>query len=283
MTLPVILIPVGVDEVALDATLAALEATTPAGTSVWLGDDAQGGPRVQQVIEHWRSHTHLQAAYTRRERPVGPVAHVDEMLRACGNTDVVVLAADAVPLPGWLQQLTTCFARDAAIATATPWCNAGETVAWPRAFEINPLPGDTAQLASACAAMPPLYQELPSALPHAVLLRGSARAKVGGLDIHSYGSWYAALVDLSLRMSGMGWRNVLCETAFVGCADEGRPADGDLDALAARWPAWPPRLASFLMGDTLRQPRAQLQELFDHPIMPLPQADLFAPAEAIAP
>ncbi len=31
----------------------------------------------------------------------------------------------------------------------------------------------------------------------------------------SYAGWNAALVDLSLRMAGLGWRNVLCETAFA--------------------------------------------------------------------
>ena len=59
MTLPVILLPVGVDDTALDACLAALETTTPAGTPVWLADDAQGGPRVQAVVEHWLVHTRL--------------------------------------------------------------------------------------------------------------------------------------------------------------------------------------------------------------------------------
>ncbi|MEE7565369.1 glycosyltransferase, partial [Xanthomonas sp. Kuri4-3] len=36
--LPVVLLPVGVDDEALDACLAALETATPAGTQVWLAD-----------------------------------------------------------------------------------------------------------------------------------------------------------------------------------------------------------------------------------------------------
>ncbi|HBK46430.1 MAG TPA: glycosyltransferase, partial [Xanthomonadaceae bacterium] len=84
------------------------------------------------------------------------------------------------------------------------------------------------------------------------------------------------LIDLSLRMAGLGWRNVLCETAFVACRDEGRPADGDLDALAARWPAWHARLAGFLMEDALREERAQLQRLHDGLPPPNPQRPLFA-------
>lgn len=80
---------------------------------------------------------------------------------------------------------------------------------------------------------------------------GRARERAGGPDAASFGSWTAALVDLSLRFAGQGWRNVLCETAFVAAPAEGVPADGDLDVLAARWPGWHPRLARFLMDDPL--------------------------------
>src|SRR5699024_506394 len=135
--------------------------------------------------------------------------------KACGDADVVVLAPDAIPAPGWLTELVACFSRDAAIATATSWCNAGEAAAWPRIGEVDPIPDDLQRIGRACAALPPLHPELPAAVGHAVLLRGRARLRAGGLDASSYGTWYAALIDLSLRMSGLGWRNVLCETAFV--------------------------------------------------------------------
>ena len=52
--LPVVLVPVGVDEDALDACLGALEAATPAGTRVWLADDAQAGPRATAIINTCR-------------------------------------------------------------------------------------------------------------------------------------------------------------------------------------------------------------------------------------
>ena len=44
--LPIVLVPVGSDEDALDVTLAALDAGTPAGTRVWLADDAGSMKRV---------------------------------------------------------------------------------------------------------------------------------------------------------------------------------------------------------------------------------------------
>ncbi len=278
--LPVVLLPVGVDDTTLDACLGALDACTPAGSRVWLGDDAQAGPRAQAIIERWLVRTPLRADYTRRRRMIGEVAHLDQMLAACGDSDVVVLAADAMPTPGWLPQLAACLVRDAAIATATPWCNAGEAAAWPRVGEIRPPPDDPERIARACAAMPPLHPELPSAVGHAVALRGSARQRAGGLDAASYRSWYAALIDLSLRVGGLGWRNALCETAFVARAAEGLPCDGDMDALAVRWPDWHPRLANFLMRDPLYGMREQLQRVHAGIDPPQAQHQLFSAADS---
>jgi hypothetical protein len=273
---PVVLVPVGVDDAALDACLAALDGAIASGGRVWLADDAQAGPRGRGIIERWLGQTPLAAHYSRRQQSIGPVAHLDELLTACGDADVVVLAPGALPSPGCMTQLAACFARDASIATATSWCNAGETAAWPRCGEIAALPEDPERLARACASLPPLHPELPAAVPHAVALRGSARRRAGGLDSASYGSWHAALVDLSLRLSGLGWRNALCETAFVGCVDESAPADGDLDALAARWPGWNERLAQFLMHDPLHAMRAQLTQAYAATAPAMPQRELFA-------
>lgn len=274
--LPIVIVPIGVDDESLDACLAALEAHTPPGTRVWLADDAQAGPRGHAIIERWIARTTLQAHYTRRQRSIGEVAHLDEALNACGDADVAVLACDAAPLPGWLTRLSACLQGDGAIASATPWSNAGETASFPRIGEVNAAPGDPGHLARAAAAMPGTSPELPTALSHAVLLRGIARQRAGGLDAASYGSWYAALIDLSLRFSGQGWRNVLCETAFVSRGNEGAPFDGDLDAIAARWPAWHARVANFLMDDPLRATRAQLEHLIATIGPPDAQGDLFA-------
>lgn len=274
--LPVILLPVGVDDDALDGCLGALDAGTPAGARVWLADDAQAGPRALAIIECWLKRTRLRADYTRRQRMLGEVAHLDQMLQACGSDDVIVLAPDAMPAPGWASQLAACLSRDAAIATATPWCNAGETAAWPNGGEVNPVPDDLVRMSRACSAMPPLQPELPAAVDHAFALRGSARLRAGGLDSASYGSSYAAMIDLSLRLAGLGWRNVLCETAFVARGGEGGPVDGDMDALASRWPDWHARLAHFLMDDPLAGARLQLQQRYLQADDGDTQAELFA-------
>ena len=48
--LPIVLLPVGVDDQALDACLGALEDGTPAGTQVWLADNAERvAPRTRSA------------------------------------------------------------------------------------------------------------------------------------------------------------------------------------------------------------------------------------------
>ena len=237
-----------------------------------VADDGQAGPRGLAIIEHWLARTALQADYTRRPHSIGEAAHLDDMLKACADADVLVLASDAVPFPGWAAQLVASAARDPAIATATPWCNAGETASWPRVGEVMPVPTEPERLARAAASLPPHHPELLAAVNHAVFLRGSARRKAGGLDTASYASSYAALVDLSLRMAGLGWRNVLCETAFVARCGEGVPQGDDVETLGVRWPAWHVRLAQFLMHDPLHALRESLGHAYEN--TPLDSAEL---------
>jgi hypothetical protein len=275
-SLPIVLVPVDTNEAALDACLAALDAHTPAGTRVWLADDAQTGPRGLAIIERWLANTALQAAHTRRASPLGEAAHIQQALQACAEADVAVLAADTSVTPGWLERLQACFASDATIVSATPWCNAGELAAWPRMGEVAPVSHAPALLAEACAALPTHYPNLPAAVSHAVLLRGTARVAAGGVDGASFRSWYAALIDLTLRMAGLGGRNVLCESTFVLREKEGHPVFGDMDALAARWPAWHANLAHCLMHDPMHALRSTLASNLTRLQARPPQADLFA-------
>ena len=114
------------------------------------------------------------------------------------------------------------------------------------------MPSDLERLADALADAALAPAALPSAVDHAVLIRGAARREAGGVDATSHGSWYAALIDLSLRMQAFGGVDLLCAQAYVARASEGRPADGDLDRVAVRWPHWTAGLAQFLMNDPLR-------------------------------
>ena len=79
----IVLLPLCVDDAALDRCLAALDAGTAPGTAVWLADDAQTGPRAQAVVEHWLANTPLQALYTLSVLPPCVVFHPFENLLFC--------------------------------------------------------------------------------------------------------------------------------------------------------------------------------------------------------
>ena len=76
--LPVVLLPLGADDDALDACLAALEAGTPGGTRVWLADDARAGPRGLAIVEKWLAGTRM-----RGEGPFADLVAARFALRVC--------------------------------------------------------------------------------------------------------------------------------------------------------------------------------------------------------
>lgn len=272
------LVTVGADDAALDRCLAALDAHTPAATRVWLADDAAAGPRGLELVQRWLAATPLQAWHSRRARRLGDAAHLAEALAACGTDDVIVLAGDAVVTPGWYGALQASLAQDASVASATPWCNAGEMAAWPRCGERAPMPesADAAAIASAAARLAQDDPPLPHALPHAVAVSGAWRTRIGALDGASYGSAYAALADWSLRAEAFGACNRLAARAYVARPDESQLHEGDAELLAARWPEWRVRSADFLMHDPLAALRRALGALRDGAAPDSPQADLFA-------
>ncbi|MEF2147168.1 glycosyltransferase [Luteimonas sp. FXH3W] len=271
----VVVIPACSDENALDACLAALDAGTLPGTRVWIPDNAAVTPRGFEIIKAWIARTKLKADYTRRQSRTDELVNMAEIFRAVGDADVCVLSPFAVPTRGWLTRLEACLAADPSVATATPWSNLGDILSWPLMGELNALPDDPQAIAQAAANMPRLFPEIPAAVPHCVLVRGKARAAVGSLDADSFSSWYAGLVDWSMRFAGLGWRNVLCESSFVGCTLESHAHEGDAAALFARWPAWQDRQAHFVLNDPLRSNRHALTQRLQELTPPDLQRDLF--------
>ena len=224
----IVLLPLCVDDAALDRCLAALDAAPRrAPRSGWPMTRRQGRVRRPWSSTGWR---------IRRCRPSTPGARgrwarLPIWMRCCapamagrgragaGQRAVARLVA---AVAGCLRPRCRHRHRD-------PWCNAGETAAWPRLGEINPEPHDPALLAHTCATLPTLHQVAIGGHP-----RGAGTWQRAPpcrwLDVDSYAGWNAALIDLSLRMAGLGWRNVLCETAFVSRAGEAVSRDGDTEA-----------------------------------------------------
>jgi GT2 family glycosyltransferase len=246
---------------ALDACLAALDRTLPAGHPVWVVDDASTDARVRPLLEHWRARTRLDVHLERLPHRLGPAANANAVFAAAGDADVVLLAADAVVTEGWLGALQRAALRDGRIATVSPWSNGTGLAAFPRPGEPNPMPERPDALAEAAAglsaATPP--PELPVAGAACMLVRRAALDALGGFDATTLGT--VAADDFCRRAAAMGWRNVLCEHAFVartGEAAGAEPGRDELPRLLARWPDYHEQVARFLLDDPLRPWRERL-------------------------
>lgn len=281
--LPTVVVPVFNALEALDACLAALDRTLPAGTRVLLADDASPDPRVPALAEGWCRRTALAARYLRRARNLGFPANCNAAFADTGDDDVVLLNADAVPAGDWLGAIARCAASDARIASITPWSNNAEICSVPHFCEPNPVPGDAGAWAAAAAtAGVPEYPELPTAVGFCLYLRRAALRRLGGFDADTFGAGYGEENDWCLRAAAMGWRNVLCDDAYVvhvGGASFGPlgqgPGGDNLARLLARWPDYNERVARFILADPLRPLRERLLARLEAMSRGGPQRDLF--------
>ena len=158
----------------LDACLASLDRTLPAGTAVLVADDASSDPRIAPMLATWAARTPLAATVVRRERTLGYPANCNAAFAETGDADVVLLNSDTVTTPGWLQRLVECAASDARIATATPWSNNAEICSWPRFCEDNPAPDHPDAIAEAAAGLPREYPDLPTGVGFCLYVRRAA-------------------------------------------------------------------------------------------------------------
>lgn len=280
--LPTVVVPVFNALDALDACLAALERTLPAGSVVLVADDASPDPRVRELAEAWCGRSALAARYLRRERNLGFPGNCNAAFADTGEADVLLLNSDTVPAGDWLARIARCAASDARIASITPWSNNAEICSLPVFCEANPAPADPGAWATAAAGAAPVYPDLPTAVGFCMYLRRAALRQLGGFDADTFGAGYGEENDWCLRASAMGWRHVLCDDAFVvhqggaSFAPLGQVPGGDnLARLLARWPDYNERIARYILADPLRPLRERLLARLDVAARGGPQGDLF--------
>ena len=281
--LPTVIVPVFNALDAVDACLASLDRTLPVGTRVLVADDASTDPRIATLLEHWRRGTACAAQVQTRERNLGFVGNANAAFADTVDDDVVLLNSDTVTTGGWLQRIAACAASDPRIATITPWSNNAEICSFPELCEDNPPPEDAHLLALAAAsAGAPAYPELPTGVGFCLFIRRAALRAVGEFDAATFGRGYGEENDFCLRAAGLGWRNVLCDDAYVvhignaSFGPSGERAGGEnMRRLVVRWPHYQQQIAEYIMADPLRPLRERIQRRLAQLQHPRAQRDLF--------
>jgi len=139
------------------------------------------------------------------------------MREARAGADVVLLNSDTVVTRGWLAALARCAASDPRIGTITPFSNNAEICSLPRFCVNNPWPprDDPEPLVSALVrAAAPTYPELPTGVGFCLYVRRALIDAIGLFD-PAFGLGYGEENDYCMRAAAAGFRNVLCEDAFV--------------------------------------------------------------------
>lgn len=285
-----IIVPVYQARTDLERCLAALERTLPSGTRLHLVDDASPDPDIPTLLQQFASHSRLAVTLVRRERNLGFVGNVNRAFVETAPEDVILLNSDAVPTPGWYQAMLACAASDARIATITPWSNNAEICSWPEFCRAAPLP-DATEAEHVARTMQALasrsYPELPTGVGFCMFIRRAALLALGDFDQATFGRGYGEENDFCRRAAGHGWRNVLCDDAYVlhrggaSFAAEGhQPGGENLARLNARYPHYNALVADFILRDPLAPLR---QRILDAHAMRDPEAvagfqsDLFFP------
>ncbi len=268
-----VIIPVYNAAAALRRCLDSLPTRLPDDAAVLLVDDASSDPAIIPMLEAFAADCPVPCRILRQPANCGFVATVNLGMRE-STRDVVLLNSDTVVTRGWLERLQACLASDRRIATATPWSNNAEICSLPEFCRANPEPVDAERVALAASrAGAPVYPELPTAVGFCMAIRREALDALGDFDQATFGRGYGEENDFCMRAAAHGWRNVLCDDAYVvhqggaSFAETGeRPGGAALERLLARYPVYNVRVAHFIAEDPLKPLRERvLATLIDIP------------------
>lgn len=257
-----IIVPVHDGWEVLNACIKSLMRTVTAPHRVEFVDDASRDPRVRPALEAAIATHPDRFALVLQDRNLGFVGSVNAAM-ARTRDDVVLLNSDTVVTEGWLDRLLACRDSDPRIATATPFSNNAEICAFPEFCRPNPMPDDPDHVARACRKTgAPTYPDLPTGVGFCLYIRRAALDALGDFDAATFGRGYGEENDFCRRAAGHGWRNVLCDDAYVahvgnvsfGALGLG-PGGGNAARLSARYPDYNRRVAEFISADPLRPRR----------------------------
>ena len=176
--------------------------------------------------------------------------------------DVVLLNSDTVVTRGWLAALLRCAHSSPHIGTVTPFSNNAEIASLPRFCEDNRWPEgqDPEPLRAALArAAVPTWPELPTGVGFCMLIRRGLIDGIGYFDEAAFGRGYGEENDFCVRGFRAGYRNVLCDDAFVlhlGARSfesaKAELARTNLAVLQQRHPHYDAMVRDFIARDPLR-------------------------------
>jgi O-antigen biosynthesis protein len=225
-------------------------------------DDGSPDPAIAVYWRELGARALPQLVLLANERNIGFTLTANRGMKdARATADVVLLNSDAVVTSGWLEALARCVHSDPAIGTATPFSNNAEICSLPNFCENNAWPTgrDPETMAQALRqAAVPTYPDLPTGVGFCMYIRRGTLDAVGRFD-PAFGLGYGEENDFCMRAAAAGFRNVLCDDAFVLHAGGRSFGDkrGELTLrngtiLGERYPTYDALVRDYITADPLR-------------------------------
>lgn len=179
-------------------------------------DDASPDPAIAAYFATLAARSPPNLTLLRNDANLGFTGTANRGLRE-GRGDVVLLNSDTIVTHGWLDALARCAASDPTIGTITPFSNNAEICSFPHLCDNHRWPdnADPEPVRAALArAAVPSYPELPTGVGFCLYVRRSLVDAIGVFDA-AFGRGYGEENDFCMRAAAAGYRNVLCDDAFV--------------------------------------------------------------------
>ena len=258
-----IVIPIYGAAEAVKGLLESLRRVGTSGQSIIAIDDGSLCPAVDSVLQHYAVADGIRWIRERENRGFVETANLGMAL--CDD-DVLLLNSDTIVTPGWLKKMEVCLASDDTIGTVTPWSNNAEICSLPHFVQSHPPPSDPDAVARIIAsAGSPEYPSLPTAVGFCMLIRRVLIDEIGGFDAATFGHGYGEENDFCMRAINAGYRNVLCDDAYVVhrggesfSALNIKPGPDTMQRLLAKHPEYQEMVTKFIAEDPCRQRREDL-------------------------
>lgn len=178
-------------------------------------DDASPDSRISSLLEEFLSFDHFEVY--RNNYNLGFSGTINRGLGLAGDSDVVLLNADTVVVPGWLGRLRVAAYQQSDIGTVTPVSNNAGVFSVPHAGS-NDLPvslsiTQTGRLVSQNSLR--YFPQTPTGNGFCLYIRRDCMQDVGGFDAEAFPRGYGEENDFCMRALKQGWRHIIDDSTWI--------------------------------------------------------------------
>jgi GT2 family glycosyltransferase len=265
---PTVIVPVYADYNATKTCLESLLADDRAGKTyrIMIVDDASPEPELSDYISGLSQHPNVSVLTNRIN--LGFVGSINRALSRLSGGDIVLLNADTIVPPGFVDRLQAVAELADNIGTVVPLSNNSEISDFPNPNKDNPLGSrdDVVRLDRiAQSSNQNLVVDTPNGTGFCLYVTRACLDAVGGLS-ESFQRGYLEDVDFCLRAREHGFRNVCAPSVYVGHAgsrsfksEKRSLVLRNLGVLDRRFPHFRSECAAFIASDPLRRAREAIE------------------------